>query len=91
MDDTKTSDIKCFTCKGRGHKSFECPTRRIIILNVDGTYNSMSEDEMKALEQVAMHRQENEDEDAQIFCDNDSSPVLVVSKVLTLQQQQDED
>jgi hypothetical protein len=33
----------------------------------------------------------NEDEDNQIFCDNDSSPALVVSKVLTLQHQQEED
>ena len=62
-----------------------------MILNDDVTYDSMSKDEMEALEQVAMHRQVNEDEDAQIFCDNDSSPTLVVSKVLTLQQQQDED
>src|SRR5215216_3200954 len=38
-----------------------------------------------------MHRQVNEDEDDQIFCDEDSSPALVVSKVLTLQHQQEED
>jgi len=31
----------------------------------------------------------NEDEDAQVFCDNDPSPALVVSKILTLQQHQD--
>ena len=47
----------------------------------------MSEGEMEALEQVAMHRQVNEDEDDQVFCDEDSSPALVVSKVLTLQHQ----
>ena len=28
-----------------------------MILNNDGTYDSMSEEEMEALEQVAMHRQ----------------------------------
>ena len=38
-----------------------------------------------------MHRQVNEEEDAQVFCNNDSSPALVVSKVLTLQHQQYED
>jgi hypothetical protein len=63
-----------------------------MILNDDGTYDSMSEEEMEALEQVGMHRRVNEDEDDQVFCDEDSSPALVVSKVLTLQQQeQDED
>ena len=62
-----------------------------MILNDDGTYDSMSEEEMEALEQVAMHRRMNEYEDDQVFCDEDSSPALVVSKVLTLQHQQDED
>jgi hypothetical protein len=38
-----------------------------------------------------MHRQVNAEEDNQVFYDNDSSPALVVSKVLTLQQHQDED
>ena len=55
-----------------------------MILNDDGTYDSMREDEMEAIEQVAMHRRVNEDEDDQVFCDKDSSPALVVSKVLTL-------
>ena len=63
-----------------------------MILNDDGTYDSMSEGEMEALEQVAMHRQvNNEEEDDHIFSDKDSSPALVVSTVLTLQHQQDED
>ena len=62
-----------------------------MILNDDGTYDSMSDEEMEALEQVAMHRCVNEDEDDKVFCDEDSSPTLVVSKVLTLQHQQDED
>ena len=68
-----------------------CTNRRTMIANDDGTYDSMSEEEMEALEHVAMHRQVNEDEDEQVFCDNDSNPVLVVSKVLTLQHQQEEE
>ena len=36
-----------------------------------------------------MHPSVNKDEDDQVFCDEDSSPTLVVSKVLTLQHQQD--
>ena len=62
-----------------------------MIINDDRPYDSMSDDEMEALEHVAMHRQVNEDEDHQVFCDNDSSPNLVVSKVLTLQHQQHDD
>ena len=62
-----------------------------MILNDDSTYESMSEEEMEALEQVAMHRRVNKDEDDQVLCDEDLSPALVVSKVLTLQHQQDED
>ena len=62
-----------------------------MILNDDGTYDSMSEGEMDALEHVGMHRQVNEEENAQVFCNNDSGPALVVSKILTLQHQQDED
>ena len=61
-----------------------------MIINDDGTYDSMSEDEMEALEQVE-HRRVNEDEDDRVFCDEDSCPALVVSKVLTLQLQKEED
>ena len=50
----------------------------------------MSEGETEALEQVDMQRQVNVEEE-QVFCDEDSSPALVVSKVLTLHHQQEED
>ena len=60
-----------------------------MILNDEGTYDSMSEGEMDTLEKVAMHRQVN-DEEEQVFCDEDSSPALVISKVLTLQHHQEE-
>ena len=62
-----------------------------MILNDDGTYDSMSDEEMEALEQVAMHQRVIEHEDDQVFCDEDTSPALVASKVLTLQHQQEED
>ena len=60
-----------------------------MILNDDSTYDSMSEEEMDAIEQVAMHRQVD-DEEEQVFCDEGSNPALVVSKVLTLQHHQEE-
>lgn len=89
-ESVKTSSFKFFTCGGRGHKSFEFTNKRAMILNDDGTYNSMSEGETEALEQVAMHRQVN-DEEEQVFYDEDSSPALVVSKVLIVQHRQEED
>src|ERR1041385_1076738 len=47
--------------------------------------------EMDALAQVSQHIQANDDdEDGHIYCDNVASPSLVVSKVLTLQQELDE-
>ena len=45
-----------------------------MILNDDGTYDSMCQEEMDALVQVAMHRRVNKDEDDQVFCDEDPSP-----------------
>ena len=62
-----------------------------MIANDDGSYDSISEDEMEAIEHVAMHHQVNEEEDAQDYRDNDSTHTLMVSKVFTLQHQQDED
>ena len=61
-----------------------------MILNEDGEYDSISEGEMDALIQVHHHIQANDEEDGQVYCDNDASPSLVVSKVLTLQQELDE-
>ena len=48
-----------------------------MILNNDGTYDSMSEEEMEALEKVDMHRRVNEDEDDQVFCDMIRAPLLL--------------
>ena len=51
---TKTKDVKCFRCLGRGHIAFECPTKRTVILKDNGEYTSESsaseEDEEEAIE-----------------------------------------
>ena len=38
-----------------------------MIINDDGSYDSVSDVEMEALEHAAMHLQVNEDEDHQVF------------------------
>jgi len=55
---TKTKDVKCFRCLGRGYIAYECPTKRIIILKDNGEYTSESsgseEDEEEEIEVEAM-------------------------------------
>ncbi|XP_052725960.1 uncharacterized protein LOC108320710 [Vigna angularis] len=44
---TRTSEIKCFKCLGRGHIVAQCPTKRTIILRGSDTYSSESENEQE--------------------------------------------
>jgi len=39
---TRTRNIKCFKCLGRGHIASECPTRRTMIIKADGEITSES-------------------------------------------------
>nr|KYP30990.1 hypothetical protein KK1_049336 [Cajanus cajan] len=41
--DTKTSDIKCFKCLGRGHIASQCPTKKTMILKGQDHYSSLDE------------------------------------------------
>ena len=61
-----------------------------MIINEDGEYDSMSEGEFEAFDDVARHVRINDDENTQVYCDNDASPSLAVYKVLTLQQKVDD-
>ncbi|KAG2405923.1 uncharacterized protein HKW66_Vig0051780 [Vigna angularis] len=42
---TRTSEIKCFKCQGRGHMASQCPTKRTIILRDVDSYSSEEEEE----------------------------------------------
>nr|KYP35414.1 hypothetical protein KK1_043549 [Cajanus cajan] len=56
---SKTSEIKCFKCLGRGHIASQCPTKKTMILRGKGIYSeesssssfSSSENEEKASDQ----------------------------------------
>ena len=41
---TRTSDIECFKCGGRGHMKRECPNEKRVLLTRDG-YASASDEE----------------------------------------------
>nr|KYP35564.1 hypothetical protein KK1_043387 [Cajanus cajan] len=41
--ETKTSDIKCFKCLGRGHIASQCPTKKTMILKGQDHYSSLDE------------------------------------------------
>jgi len=67
------------------------PTNRIIVINEDEEYESMSEGQLEALERLAQHQQVNKAKDVHAFCENDSSLALLVSKILILEQEDDND
>ena len=40
---SKSSEVKCFKCLGRGHIASQCPNRRTMILREDGEFESKEE------------------------------------------------
>ncbi|XP_024007244.1 uncharacterized protein LOC112083449 [Eutrema salsugineum] len=42
---SRTRDITCFRCQGRGHMSRECPNQRVMIITPSGDYESQDEQE----------------------------------------------
>ena len=43
----RSSEIKCFKCLGRGHMAKDCPSRRQVLLNTIGEYESDEEAEVE--------------------------------------------
>jgi hypothetical protein len=86
----KSSQVQCFKCKKDGHKSYECPNTKVMILMDNGEYEEMSEGEYEALKQVALQQQEESDHGEE-YCEHDTSPSLVVTRVLTSNYQHEED
>ncbi|XP_010555985.1 PREDICTED: uncharacterized protein LOC104825361 [Tarenaya hassleriana] len=49
--DTKTREIMCYKCRGRGHIARECPNSRVMIITDKKEYESMDEEENRELEE----------------------------------------
>jgi len=45
---TRTSEIKCFKCLGRGHIASQCPTKKTMIIRGVGRYSSQDENESES-------------------------------------------
>ncbi|XP_044428442.1 uncharacterized protein [Triticum aestivum] len=75
----KTSEIECFTCKGRGHMKKDCPNKRTMLITENGEYESCSEPEEETEDG------DGSDGDEQTYCDYEQGASLVVTKVLSVQ------
>ncbi|KAK1681375.1 hypothetical protein QYE76_042223 [Lolium multiflorum] len=91
---TGQSNVTCFKCGTQGHKSFECNNTKVMITMENGDIKTLSEGEYEALVQAAVANEEDYDEDCgedPLLCVHDTSPSLVVTRVLTTQPQAIED
>ena len=74
---SKSSEVRCFKCIGRGHIASQCPNRRTMILREDGGFESKEETNEESKQQL-----EDEDGDVEYPITGD---LLVTMRVLSVQ------
>ena len=55
---TRSSEIKCFKCLGRGHIASECPTKKTMLLKEDGELTSESSSDSSSSDDEDEHSEE---------------------------------
>ncbi|XP_068639431.1 uncharacterized protein [Aristolochia californica] len=84
---TRSSDIKCFKCQGRGHIASQCPNKKIMVIRDNGEIESENEDDlvdMPPLEDVPIR-------DEEVGADHGEMLALVALLDLNLQAQEEKE
>lgn len=80
---SKTRDIKCFKCQGRGHIASQCVNKRVMVINAQGELESENEEEV---ENVDMPSLEDADDEQNVV----AGDLLVTRRVLNVQVKEEE-
>ncbi|CAM8913876.1 unnamed protein product [Rhodiola kirilowii] len=80
---SKSRDIECFKCKGRGHMIKDCPNNRTMLVTEEGEYESASDLEDEVADATLDDEEHN-------YCDYEQGASLVVTKVLSVQMKDSE-
>lgn len=80
---SKTRDIKCFKCQGRGHIASQCVNKRVMVINAQGELESENEEEVDDDDMTPL--EDADDEQNAVVGD-----LLVARRVLNVQVKEEE-
>ena len=80
---SKTHDIKCFRCQGRGHIASQCVNKRMMVINAQGELESENEEEVDDDDMPSL--EDADDEQNAVVGD-----LLVARRVLNVQVKEEE-
>ena len=80
---SKTRDIKCFKCQGRGHIASQCVNKRVMVINAQGELESENEEEVDDDDMPSL--EDADDEQNAVVGD-----LLVARRVLNVQVKEEE-
>ncbi|XP_033139353.1 uncharacterized protein LOC117130859 [Brassica rapa] len=78
---TRSRDVKCFKCQGRGHYASECTNKRVMILHDNGEYESTDEE---------TEAEEDHSSEEEYVANPVAGRLLVARRTLSLQSKSEE-